>query len=58
MKKFTARASVYLILTLIGAMFAIYSIKLMNPVLLIVSILFAVVSADNIYCGLGKNKSM
>ena len=52
MKKFTKTATVYLILATIGVAFAIYSITVKNYILLIVAILFAFVSADNIFCNL------
>ena len=52
MKKFTIKLTIYLILAIIGIIFAIYSIKVKNYVLLIVAILFTVVSADNIFCNL------
>ena len=52
MKKFTIKSTVYLILAIIGTIFTIYSIKVKNYILLIVAILFAIVSADNIFCNL------
>lgn len=52
MKRLTAKASLYLALAIIGLAFAIYSIKVKNYILLSVSIIFAVVSADNIFCNL------
>ena len=52
MKKFTKKAAIYLILTIIGLIFAVYSIKLKNYILLVVAILFVLVSADNIFCNL------
>lgn len=52
MKKFTARAAVFLILAATGLAFAVYSFRIKNSVLLVVSALFAVVSADNIFCSL------
>ena len=52
MKKLTKIASIYLILAIIGASFAIYSITIKNYILLAVAILFAFVSADNIFCNL------
>ena len=52
MKKLTKTAAVYLILSVIGIAFAAYSIAIKNYILLIVAILFAFVSADNIFCNL------
>ena len=54
MKKFSKKAAIYLILAIIGLIFAIYSLKVKNYVLLVVAILFALVSADNIFCNLKK----
>ena len=54
MKKFPKKAAIYLILAIIGLIFAIYSLKVKNYVLLVVAILFALVSADNIFCNLKK----
>ena len=54
MKKFTAKAAVFLILAVIGAAVAAYSIKTRNYILLAAAILFAAVSADNIFCNLRK----
>lgn len=58
MKKLTAKASVYLALAIIGLAFAVYSIKAKNYILLSVSIIFAIVSADNIFCNLGGKNSI
>ncbi|MBI2658984.1 hypothetical protein HYX05_02675 [Candidatus Woesearchaeota archaeon] len=55
MKKFTPKAMIFLILAAIGAAVAAYSIKVQNHVLTIAAILFAAVSADNIFCNLRKN---
>ena len=56
MTKFTAKAVIYLVLSVIGLMFSIYAVRTKNLILLIASILFALVSADNIFCNLkGKN---
>lgn len=49
------RALVYTVLTIIGVIFIVYSIKLKNYILLAAAVLFAFVSADNIFCSLGKN---
>ena len=52
MKKFTKTATVYLVLSIIGIAFAVYSITVKNYILLVIAILFAFVSADNIFCNL------
>ena len=52
MKKLTKKAAIFLVLTIIGIIFATYSFKIKNYFLLIVAILFAAVSADNIFCNL------
>ena len=52
MMKFTAKAVIYLVLSIIGAIFLIYSIKTKNLILLISAVLFAAVSADNVFCNL------
>jgi hypothetical protein len=54
MKRFTAMASAFLALAIIGLCAAVYSIAIRNYILLAVSIIFAVVSADNIFCNLKK----
>jgi len=54
MKRFTAKAIVYLVLSMMGIAFAVYSIKIKNYILLAVAISFAFVSADNIFCNLRK----
>ncbi len=54
MKRFTTKAAIFLILAIIGVIAAVYSIKMQNYTLLAVAILFAAVSADNIFCNLGK----
>ena len=54
MRRFTQKATIYLILAIIGTMFIVYSIKLKNYVLLITTILFTAVSADNIFCNLKR----
>ena len=54
MKHFTQRATIYLILAIIGLISAVYSLKIKNYILLIVAILFAAVSTDNIFCNLRK----
>ena len=56
MRKFTIKAVSYLILAIIGLIFAVYSIKIENYSLLIVAILFAGVSTDNIFCNLREEK--
>jgi len=48
MSKLTFKSSIFLVLAIIGLVFAAYSIKLKNYILLIAAILFAAVSADNI----------
>ena len=55
MTKLTARAVIYLILAVIGVLFIVYSVKIRNYALLVISILFALVSADNIFCNLKKS---
>ena len=52
MKKLTAKATAYLALAVTGLAFAIYSIKVENYILLVVSVAFALVSADNVFCNL------
>ena len=52
MKEFTTKAIIYLILAIVGITVAAYSIKMQNYILLAVAILFAAVSADNIFCNL------
>ena len=54
MTRLTKKATLYLILSAIGIIFAIYSIKADNYVLLAAAILFAAVSADNIFCNLRR----
>jgi len=54
MKKFTIKAAIFLILAAAGAIVAAYSINVQNHVLLVAAILFAAVSADNIFCNLKK----
>ena len=54
MKKFTAKSTVFLIFAIIGVLAAIYSIKVKNNILLVAAVLFAAVSADNIFCNLKK----
>ena len=56
MKRLTNKALVFLALSAVGLAFALYSIKAKNYILLVVSILFAAVSADNIFCNLKDNK--
>ena len=53
-KKFTAKSTVFLLLAIIGLVFAAYSIKIKNYIMLVASILFAAVSTDNIFCNLKK----
>ena len=48
------RAFIYAILTIIGILIIIYSIKIKNYILMVVAVLFAYVSADNIFCSFGK----
>ena len=52
MRQFTAKSTIFLVLSLIGAAFAVYSIAIKNYILLVVAILFVFVSADNIFCNL------
>ena len=52
MRKITKMAAVYLALAIIGIMFAVYSIEIKNYILLVVALLFAFVSTDNIFCNL------
>lgn len=52
MKKFTTKAFIFLFLSIMGIAFAAYSIKIKNYTLLVVAILFAAVSTDNIFCNL------
>ena len=52
MKKLTAKSGIYIALAVAGLAFAVYSVKSKNYALLAVSILFALVSADNIFCNL------
>ena len=52
--KLTKKASTYLILSIIGLVFAVYAIKAKNYILLVIAILFVFVSADNIFCNLKK----
>jgi len=52
MKRFTTKTAIFLILAVIGAIVAVYSIKIKNYILLVVAILFAAVSTDNIFCNL------
>ena len=54
MKKLTKKAAVFLVLSAMGLAFVMYSIKAKNYVLLAAAILFAAVSADNIFCSLKK----
>lgn len=52
----SSKAIIFLILAIIGLIFAIYSIKAKNYILLTVAILFFAVSADNIFCNLKGDK--
>ena len=52
MKKFTAKAKIFLLLAIIGLGIGAYSIKIKNYILLAAAVLFAFVSADNIFCNL------
>lgn len=54
MTKLTKKAVIYLVLSMMGLIFAVYSIKVKNYILLVVAILFAAVSADNIFCNLRR----
>ncbi len=48
------RAIIYTILTIVGIIFSAYSLVSNNRILLIVAVLFAIVSFDNIFCGFKK----
>lgn len=50
MKKLTPKAALFFVLAIIGVLVAIYSIKIKNYILLIAALLFAGISADNIFC--------
>ncbi len=50
------RAFVFSIMTIFGMAVVIFSLNQKNYILLAASILFALVSADNIFCGFKKNK--
>ena len=50
--KLTKMAAMYIILAIIGIVFSVYSIKAGNYILLAAAGLFAIVSADNIFCNL------
>lgn len=52
MKKLTKKSAIYLLLSITGLVFAAYSFKIKNYILLAVAIIFAGVSADNIFCNL------
>ena len=52
MKRLTAKSTVFLVLAILGLVFAVYSFKIKNYALLVVAVLFALVSADNIFCKL------
>jgi len=52
MKKLTIKSLIFLILAIAGAAFAVYSLKIKNNLLFAIAILFALVSADNIFCNL------
>jgi len=54
MARLTKKAAAYLVLAIIGLIFAVYSTKARNYILLVAAILFAAVSADNIFCNLKK----
>ena len=54
MERLTKKAAAYLVLAIIGLIFAVYSTKARNYILLVAAILFAAVSADNIFCNLKK----
>ena len=49
------RAFVYAILAIMGILLIIYTIKIKNYILAVAAILFVYVSADNTFCGYGKN---
>lgn len=52
MRAFTPKAIIFLILAVIGLAAAVYSVQMSNHILTSVAILFAAVSADNIFCNL------
>ena len=56
-KAFTGKAAIYLVLAIAGLAFAWHSIKISNYVLAVIALLFALVSADNIFCNL-KDKNL
>ncbi|MEK6942628.1 MAG: hypothetical protein AABX00_01030 [Nanoarchaeota archaeon] len=56
MKKFTLRSRIYAILALIGIAFSVYAGMVVNKILFGVSVLFVLVSIDNVFCGLSKKK--
>jgi len=55
MKRLTGKAAVFLALSAAGIAAALYSLKIRNYILLAITILFAAVSADNIFCNLKDN---
>ena len=55
MKRFTTKAGIFLVLAIAGMLVAVYSIRIKNNILLVAAVLFAAVSADNIFCNL-KNR--
>ncbi|MBI2541170.1 hypothetical protein HYV80_00475 [Candidatus Woesearchaeota archaeon] len=57
MTRITQKAAVYIALAVAGMAFAAYSIKMKNYILLAVSAVFALVSADNIFCNVKNHKS-
>ncbi len=57
MKTFTSKAKIFLLLAITGLIIALYSIKIKNYILLAAAVLFAAVSADNIFCNLADNKN-
>lgn len=52
MKRLAAKSAVYLALAVAGFSSAVYSIMAKNYILLVISVVFALVSADNIFCNL------
>lgn len=58
MKRLTTKATIYLLLALIGLAFTSYSFKIKNNLMLIASVLFAIVSADNIFCNLRDEQKL
>lgn len=54
MTMLTKKAAIYLVLSMMGLIFAVYSIKVKNYILLVIAVLFTAVSTDNIFCNLRR----